>query len=311
MNRVIQLQSQLLEAQGAIGRLAQSIRDNPTSKSLKATAHSMQKRLANLEEEFLVESNALGIDVCSYRLIPAMDEQPSLKAIGRVFIDFQTLVSVVYDAVKNSRQKDRARIGTDSTLESTFNFGYTFSGSIGVVLTIPNERLLGIDSWLDESLHAIFEMVKANDATEIRAFAGTLGSASIKSLYDWASGHAQYGLGVDIQWRRERLIRNSLFAQKLELDQLCNVIDKMSDETIEELVVTGELAAADVTRKTFKIDLPDKQGFQGTFDDAISHAHTVTIPRKYRAYLTKSSRLQYSTDKTVISYFLRRLEDVP
>lgn len=47
---------------------------------------------------------------------------------------FQKLVSVVYGAIKHG-PRQRQRISEDVALETAFEFGYSFAGSLGLVFT--------------------------------------------------------------------------------------------------------------------------------------------------------------------------------
>lgn len=308
MNTLIDIQEQLLDTGNEIARLTSAIAAQPESLALQAMAKAVRKRHTVLEQQFQMAADSIGVDVCSYRIFADRGQQPTIKGLTNALSQFQTLVSVVYDAVKHSIKKERTRVSASAVIETTFQFGYSFPGSVGFVLTIPNERLLIGESALDDSIRIIFDMAKAQSHREIREFANNIGSASVKAMYDWAASHSAHGLGADIEWRREQNVRASLLAQWPELEALHNIIDETGEETTEEVSIVGRLVAADLGRKTFRIELPDQEEVRGTFVDAISPARAATLPSQYRADLTKHTRLHYATDKTVVSFFLHRLE---
>ncbi len=310
MSRLVELRDMLDETASTVARLEQAIASDPKSPSLFAMLKSVEKRRGNLEEEFLTETHSVGIDVCSYRLFGDF-ERPTIAAISKALGGFQTLVTVVYDAVKSSVPKLRARVGADIENETAFHFGYAFSGSLGVVLTIPNQRLLMGESDLDKTFRTIFNMAKAQNSSEILEFARVLGPAPVRMMYQWAFDHARHGLGVDIEWRRETHIQAKLFAQKQELENLYSTIESTSEETVTEAVVEGTLEGADVPRRSFHIVLDNGEDIRGLFLDAISNDQTVELPKRYRAILTKRSKIFYSTEREETSYFLNRLEGSP
>ena len=220
-------------------------------------------------------------------------------------------MTVVYDVQKNSIPKERAKVAPNVRNESSFNFGYTFSGSLGVVLTIPNERRIILDSHLDEAIRKLFSLAKVSRISEIRVFAKKLGLASIRAMYKWASGHAQAGLGVDIEWRRENVIRANLLAQQPELEQLCRMIEETSDEEKTKFSIEGELRSINVDTRRFI--LLEKSGIliRGSYKDAISDSHRAVLPGgRYRADITKVERVRYSTDEEKSEYHLERLEEL-
>lgn len=51
--------------------------------------------------------------------------------------------------------------------ETALTFGYTFPGSVGIVFTMPNERLLIGETALDEADRKVFDMAKAQTPDQI------------------------------------------------------------------------------------------------------------------------------------------------
>ena len=148
MTRLLELQENIQDTTAALGQLERALVENPGSRTLGLSGKSLQKRLQVLESEFLAETHSLGVDVCSYRLFGGQ-KLGRLSGLTRVLSDFQTLVSVIYDAVKSGTPKRRRRVSVDAATETAFDLGYVFPGSLGVVLTMPNERLLLGESKLD------------------------------------------------------------------------------------------------------------------------------------------------------------------
>ena len=311
MTRLLELQEQLQETRAMLARVERAVAERPDKPSLGSLARSLLAQQRNLEADFASEADRLGMDVCSYRIFSDSGNLP-LHPLAQGLIDFQSLVTVVYDAKKTSSKKERAKVSPEIRAESSFDFGYTFSGSLGVVLAISNERRLVLDSYLDETIRHIFALAEARNVSDIREFAKRLGLASIRAMYKWASGHAKAGLGVGIEWRREGTVRASLLAQQPELENLYRMIEETSDESETEISVDGELEAINVKARSFA--LRDSSGgiIRGSYKDAISGSHRAELPgRRYRATLTKVESVQYSTDEEMSEYHLKRLEELP
>jgi len=309
MTKLAEIQERLLETNAAIGELDKAIANDPKSLSLAATMQSLEKRYQKLEVDFLAEVESLGVDVCAYRVF-GDEEQLSIKALSSVLGDFQNLVSTVYDAIKTAVPKVRARISAEIAAETEFRFGYTFPGSVGVVLTIPNQRLLIGESYLDESLHVISEMAKVHDSPGVLEYAKRLGPASIRALYRWAYDHAESGLGVDIEWRRQQLIRTRLLAQRPELQKLYQTIGVTSDEKISELTVHADLVGVDVARRSFHLKLDTGEDLRGSLaeDLDINEKQTIELPKRYMVQIRKTEKIHYSTEEEDISYNLLNVE---
>jgi len=312
MTRIAEIQEKLLETNKAIAEMEKAIAIDPKSLSLSAMMKSLENRYQDLEAHFLAAVDSLGIDVCAYRIFPE-EESPTLKALSSVLGDFQNLVSTVYDAIKTAIPKIRARISAEIVAETEFRFGYTFPGSVGVVLTIPNQRLLIGESYLDESLRVISEMAKVHDSPEVLEYAKRLGPASVRSLYKWAYDHAESGLGVDIEWRRQQLIKTRLFAQRPELERLHQIIGLTSEERVSELTVYANLVGVELIRRSFHLKLDTGEDIRGSLaeDIDISEKQTVELPKRYKAHVKKTEKIRYSTEEEDISYNLLNLERLP
>jgi hypothetical protein len=309
MIRLLELQERLRDTSAAMAELERASVKEPNSPSLMVMAESLRKRKSVLDSEYSTEADSLGIDICTYRIFGEHDHQ-TLRALVQTLGDFQSLVSTVYDAVKSKVPKMRARMSADVVAETEFGFGYIFPGSVGVVLTIPNQRLLGIESELDESILGISSMAKAKDPAEVLQYAKKFGGASIRALYRWAYDHDELGLGASIEWKRNQVIRSHLLTQQPELKRLHETIGMTSEEIITELEINGTLVGAEVTRKTFHILLDNGENIRGSFQDAISEAQTAELPSRYRAFIVKREQIKYSTEEPIVSYDLNKLERI-
>ena len=313
MGDILDIQENLLDTSAALAelehRLAEAGSEAPPS--LVLMGRSLERRRQALETQFHAEANALGRDSCSYRMLPEQG-RATIKGIASVLGTFVSLFSVVYDSVKTSSPKERGRIGPTTSSETAFEWGYSFSGSLGIVLTLPNQRLLpGFgQSHLDEAFQIIFEMAKAKTSADVRGYAGRLGTASVRAMYNWAHSHAEAGLGVGIEWRREHKVRASFSAPRPELDELQQIINLTSEETTEKIVQDGELLGADLAPRRFHMKLNGDQEIRGDFTDAITTQHRVLLPKRYKAHITKRSRVYYSTERVDTSYFLAQLEEL-
>ena len=156
MSELAEIQTKIQDTNAAIARLERMMVDGPNLPSLLANMRSLQKRYKKLESDFVTAADELGIDVCSYRLFPD-ETSPTLTGVVSALGDFQSMFSVVYDAQRNGPKK-RIRLSDDIIRDSSFRFAYTYSGSLGVTLTLPNERLLlqEVDTAIDEAMKAIF-----------------------------------------------------------------------------------------------------------------------------------------------------------
>ncbi len=64
---------------------------------------------------------------------------------------------------------------------------------------------------------------------------------------------------------------------------------------------------ADITGKTFHMELAGGVDIRGRFTDAISADQAVTLPHYCAAELLKHTRIRYSTEKEEVTYHLLKL----
>jgi hypothetical protein len=308
MTRLLEIQEKLQDTTVAMVELEKNALEHPQSSDIGLIRRSLEKRQSVLLSELSVEADDLGIDVCTYRIFSERERQ-TLRALVQTLGDFQTMVSTVYDAVKSKVPKIRARVSAEIIKETEFNFAYTFPGSVGVVLTIPNQRLLGIESYLDETFSEITNMAQVKDSSEVLNFAKRLGVASIRTLYSWAFDHDNLGLGVNIEWRRAKTIRNRLLTQRPEFERIHKTIEQTSEQTVKEREIIGQLEGADVSKKTFHIKSDTGEEFKG-FTDIISESQRVELPRRYKAVIITREQIKYSTEEEIVSHQLIKLEPI-
>lgn len=307
MSRIAEIQHKLLETNVALAELEKAIAVDRGSSALAAMFKSVQKRYRDLETDFEHEVDALGEDVCSYRVFRD-GAVPTLKGLSSVLGDFQSLVSTVYDAVKSQVPKMRARISVEIASATEFRFAYTYPGSVGVVLTLPNERRLLGESALDESIQAIANMAKVERPSDVLQYAQRFGPATVRALYRWAYDHAESGLGVDIEWRRQQVVRTHLLTQRPEFEKLHHTISITSEETVSEETLVGSLVGADVERQSFHLRLENGDDIRGRLAVALNKEQTIELPKRYRARLVRTHKISYSTEEELDSYQLTGLE---
>jgi hypothetical protein len=309
MTHLVQVQEKLQETIANIRKMESALVEHPESPSLRANIRSLQKLQRNYEIEWLDAADERGMDVCSYRLFSEVGN-PNVAAFALALGDFQNMFSVIYDALRGG-PKTRNRVSADIERVTSFNFGYTYPGSVGIVFTLPNERLLpGIGTKLDETFATIFDLAQTDEPKAIAQYAKQLGPAPIQAAYKWAKDHSDSRIGADIEWRRNQDVRSGVRLQAPQLQRLKETIDVVSEESTEEIVVSGVLAAVNTISRTFHIVVPAfDASIKGRYTDAVSDAQRVTLPKVYTAYLKKTTRFDYSSGDQKTTYFLEKLEE--
>lgn len=309
MSLLLEIQKQIEKASERILRLERSLRDNPGLPSIAANLDSAARLKVKLERQFSEVAARAGYDICRYRAFDD-DDQPIVAGAFRAISDFQRILSVVYSALKHGR-KERATVSDEVSRETGLGFAYAFAGSIGVVMTVRNEKTLLESTLMDESMETVFSLAKAKTSKDVLSFANELGPGPINALYEWADDNATNGLSAEIDWRKGDAIKKSIVVQRQELSQLRKTINETSSEESETFKAVGVLTMADVSKNKFKFKREGMPELRGTVEEGvIDEAHRAALPKTYEATIRKTTRVKFSTYSIETHYHLLRLKDI-
>jgi hypothetical protein len=306
MSDVLDLREKLQDTAGAIARLRREVAASPADPALAWDIESLEKRQAKLEAELLAASEAMGLDVCSYRVVP---EQRRIKLAGLAGVlgGYQSLVSVFYDALKTG-PKAKATVRAEVAEQTAFDFGYAFAGSAGFVFTVPNDRRLFDDSTLDESIRLIDQIAKTERPEDILTHARRIGPGPFRVMYRWAEDHVKAALSADIRWQRGSEIRRQTLIQVPEFRRLQQTISATSEEASEDVAVSGELVGADAASKTFHFRPDSGTDIRGATGSVIEQMVSVELPKRYAATIRRVTRVLFSTEEEKTTFELLRLD---
>ncbi len=310
MSDLLDIAERLQDTQATISKAENALAEKQPTPSVLLALNSLKKRQENLEIQFEKASLNRSLDVCDYRLFCETNEsefkQPTLRGFTKTLLDFQNLFTQVYAAVKANLPRQSSRFSAEIAQQTAFGVNYTYTGSLGVVLTLPNEQLL-FESDIDASIKTVFELIKLEDTDNIAEYAKKLGAATIRALYEWTSDQVSSGLGSEIKWKRGEDVRFETFVQFPELARLKEAIESTSDEEITELNLFGTLVGIDIPTRSFHISFEAGEDIRGNFADELSQIQ-FELPKVYKAKIIKTRTVKYSTDKEIIQYLLTELK---
>ena len=274
-----------------------------TLQSLENRRNSFRDELAELTEREFIE-------VCDYRIIPGDKTSYAVSAVTAALHDFQDLVTLLFSS--GSSKKARRRAPGDPTVSerTRFDFGFSYAGSLGIVLTIPNERLIAMDSDLDAAVKKAFDLISAKSKEQIQAAAVSFGAPVIRKLYSWSKTQRDYNLSADIKWTRGKTIRSETLVQAKESAEVCQIIEAKTDleQTTHEL--TGTLVGYNVKTRRFEIELPDEEFVSGEFSKAFDAIPKRSVPARYEARLTRRAVVNYASDFEKVTWLLEGLSEL-
>jgi len=273
---------------------------------------SLEARRDDLLEELSEVTKAEHVEICDYRIIPEQSTAYAVAGVTAALHQFQEIVTTVFDAML-TKPKQRAKIAPDIVQKTQFDFGFAYSGSLGVVLTIPNDRLLMDEaSTLDKAVAAVFDLLKIETPDGVREAVTHYGAPTVRKLHDWTKTHSQYGMAADIKWKRDSEVRNEVVAQPVEMDRIYRIIEQKQDTTSAPVTLEGSLLAWNTKKRTFLLETADGQSFSGHWArDFQSPSISRKVPARYRAHLSKETTIHYAEDREEIKWILNRLSDLP
>lgn len=307
MSRLFEVRDELRDLNAELARLERAVAADPDEDVLELDVASLSKRKRRLEEEFRTLAGSLGLDAVRYRLIPEGTDSVPLRALTKALDRFQEAITTFYDA-KVSGIKQRGKIGPDARLGSSFDFAYSFSGSLGVVLTVPQERVL-FDSALDKSITDFFAATQANTREQVVAIAHEYGVPAVRRLYEWSAAHADFGMSVDINWLRSKESVGRVEAAPEMLRHLKEIIAETSEVTDTPHRVIGMLHGLDTARREFHLRVVDAD-IQGVWSAHFTYLKEFALDEVYEAELIESKKVHFAIEREETKWFLLSLKKV-
>lgn len=275
------------------------------SPAIALSLQSLQRWRAELEVQFEQATITQQVDVCRYRIFDAINDSPAVRVVANTLRDFQELVTTAYEALRTG-PKQRITTNAEARSATSFNFAYTFSGSLGVVLTVPNDHLLMGSTYLDAAVEEVFGLLSASDSSAIRQKAETLGPAAVALAYRWAKVQAEAGVGSDVEWRRGPLVRSRVLLQHQELQHLEQLIAQTTEIVEDRVPMRGRLVGIDAKTRTFHFEYAGDD-IRGRVAESVSFETTVELPAIYDAVVLQRKRIELATGEESITYLLESL----
>ncbi|MGD0104566.1 MAG: hypothetical protein ABSC06_11065, partial [Rhodopila sp.] len=259
------LTDRVRRAYEAIAKVERVAAQFPGDVYVLANLAALKRDAEELESQWAEAVRLQQKEVCRYRMVPCHDVEFSIRAITRSLLDFQELFSQVYDALKNGAKR-RATLGIDMILETTFNFAFSYAGSLGIVMSVDTTPTL-FDGQFDIAIFTFMQIVEAKTEADIRDLAKRLGDAVVKKTFDWAKVNVEAGYAVDLDWTT---VRGTHKGGMIDLDvfsRLVTVISRTSDTERRSIKVLGILVGLDSKTKRFRFVDPDGADYAGPLSE--------------------------------------------
>jgi hypothetical protein len=240
MSAIVELQERIQDTVARIAEYEKAALLPNAPRSLLMGIRSLEKLKAELESDFAKLAAQDELEICKYRLLPPTEERPRLDAIVNAWGQYQLLFSAVYDAVRHGGVAKK-RTSKEALEETAFGFAFTFTGSIGVVLTLPRQTAtLNVARHLENTISTILEMTKSHSAEQLRSFVDRIGVSPLKKFGNWVDTHVEFRAGAGIDWEGpSENLPPSILVQIQEFKVLRDAIHQVSEPVVTERVVSG------------------------------------------------------------------------
>ncbi|PJZ86887.1 hypothetical protein [Leptospira levettii] len=301
---LFEIQSMISSSEEMLRNIEAEIQIHPNIPSLKSAYKSLNERKQSLEEMYLAEAKKSGYEVCNYRIIPST-QSVTLPGLGELLNLFQNLYSSIYDAIlKGSR--DRSRFSKETLSNSIFSFGFSYAGSLGLILTLPKETLLYGEPTSIVAFEKFHELINVNSTNAITDFGKQYGPSVLRSLYKWTKHHLDYRYNIDVSFLPPDSNEISFQLQKGSFERIFSLLNSTAEKTFTPINFEGQLVGIDTDNRTFHIKNLDED-IKGFLAGDFSLNDPIAVLKYYKAKIIRESELKYSSDYEDYKYYLESL----
>jgi hypothetical protein len=290
----------------SLERVEAALARTPDDAGLQITHAARLKYARQMQDRLLEVAQVHHVEVCNYRIVPNARQRYRLQDVTASLSGFQNVFSQVYDALKHGK-KTRTGFKLDVTRDSSLEFGYSYSGSLGVVLLAPASKTI-LENNLDEVIKESLRATEISNQADAREIADKLGVAVVKQVFDWSNANLNADFEVDVRWNRSNGRQVGKSINRSDLNRIVTVISDTSDQKTEEFWHIGHLVGINLKTGTFHFVVPDGEDFRGRLDEEFVRA-TTRVGDLYRALIRTKVKLTYATSVEERIHTLVTLQD--
>jgi hypothetical protein len=250
------------------------------------TLNSLELRREELKKIISEISKANCVDVCDYRIIPDGNGKFPIKSVSAILNNFQDMFTSIYGSIHENKARQRANFSHEIKNLSELNLGYSYSGSLGIVMYVESGEFL-MENNQDRAIETIFELLDQDSVDGVRALAEQLGKAPLRHFYEWSRLHVENDFAVEIKWKRGDETKDEKLIQPADFRAVDSLFESVSAIEEDQETIRGNLIALDTSRRTFKIANDRKKAISGTFDLNFDWKIPHEVPGRYDALLNR------------------------
>jgi hypothetical protein len=306
MTRLPDILNDLADTDAVSGELRSLAAERPQDEIIAINLGAVAKRRRDLERELDAELRHRQFDLVQYRIEQYEGGVCPASAVARAILLFQSLVTSIFDAIRTA-PKHRYHPSNENIRLSTMTFAAAPADSVVISFSIPNDRLLILQSDLDLTFELLFNLLAARSKTMFRQIAERVGIASVSMAHSWAENAVQFGLNTAITWRKTGDEGRSAALSHSDALLLKTAIEGTGDEHVDQIDCDCELLGIDEAASTFRIRNADGEAIDGDLADGFPRGESWTTRRWYTATLTRATQIRYANGAEATRWTLREL----
>ena len=299
---------QVREHTAIVQRMEHALRTDPLNERLSLGLGSARRRAERSERLLEGYAQSSQIDLIRYRLVRSSDVYAA-EAVADSVHSFQRSFTAGADFIE-SGPKQKAKFSRELEERARLNFAYTFPGSLGIVLSVENNRSnLFHEGEYDRIIDVFDQFLGVSDEHEAIDASRSLGSALITQLCRWVDVNAKWENSVEFILKRGDGINRGEFVAKNKFFDLHGIFGQATDEEPHSFEAEGILVGLDIEIGNFHFVVPGGESYKGSLDEAFVKEKT-TVGARYVANINEKRKRAVATGNETVSYKLGSLKAV-
>jgi hypothetical protein len=296
------------DAAGVVSQLERAFASNPNDESLRLNLRTAVRLAERAEKELYEIAAAEQVDLLRYRLVRHTSNTFGVHGVSRSLELFQEAVTYIYEAV-TGQPRLRAGLSKATKRDSELLFGYSYAGSLGVVLLAPSSRGLFLTKF-DDVIETINDIFSINDNHELRDAARKIGPAAIRKIFEWSEINHTEGYDLDLRWTKSNAIETGRYLERKQFAHLANLISLTSEVKKSYFTIRGSLVGFDSVFRTFHFVETDGDSYKGQLSNDFPIYQDWTVNKRFEARILSEATTRFSTGEESMKHWLISLKPI-
>jgi hypothetical protein len=271
----------------------------------RVNLEALAKRRGDLERQLGALLRADQLDLVEYRIEVASGDACPAVAVAQALLRFQEMTTCIFDALRTA-PKRLYRPSPENVELSTMMVAGARVGSVMISLSVPNERLIAIQSDLDVAFELVFALLRVRSQNQLISVQARTGTAALSRAYAWAQNSVEHGLTTLISWQKNSAVSEAIAISKDDALLLQKTIEDTVLERTDDVERECELLSLDNASSSFVLRMPTGEELAGLLANSFPRG-AWAIHARYLAALSRRLRVRCSTGEETARWTLNAL----